>query len=390
VAAKLKAAVIGLGILGSKHVETLHENPAVDVVAVADVRGEVAESVAAGVGAQAYQDYRQMLKEHQLDIVTVATPDALHREPAVAALEAGVPNLIMEKPLATSREDADAIREAAEKRGAKVFINFANRATPMDIATRYVVQEGLLGKVVYGDVRLDDNISVPTTMWGKRTRDWAGGSSTAHFLLSHVVDILRWYLAPAEVTEVFAISQREVLKYTPDLYDAFLTFDNGARVRVKAEWIRHMDELVEFYTSLSGSDGTLIYNKRPGFGGSMGWRANLRKDLSTEAALTHQQRLLTAGANVGVLLHRPAPSTGQLVAGGGHLTPSFEFRGESTAGLTVLVNHFVDAILEDTFTPTSAAHLGTLPNLEDGWKQTAVVAAIVESAETGRTVRVAL
>ncbi|MEZ4611322.1 MAG: hypothetical protein R2838_13965 [Caldilineaceae bacterium] len=46
----------------------------------------------------------------------------------------------------------------------------------------------------------------------------------------------------------------------------FLTFDSGLKVRVKAEWIKHMDGIVEYYTSISGDEGTVIYNKRPGFG----------------------------------------------------------------------------------------------------------------------------
>ncbi|NLT41149.1 MAG: Gfo/Idh/MocA family oxidoreductase, partial [Anaerolineae bacterium] len=177
--AKLKAGVIGLGILGSKHVQALVENPDVKLVAVADLRRNVADEVAKQAVAEAYYDYRAMLVEHRLDLVVVATPDPLHREPAMAALDAGVPNLIMEKPLATTLEDATAIREKAEAKKAHLFINFSNRAAQNDIATRYVVQQGLLGKVVYGDVRLDDNISVPTAMWGTRTEEWAAGSSTA-------------------------------------------------------------------------------------------------------------------------------------------------------------------------------------------------------------------
>jgi len=384
--AKLKAGVIGLGILGSKHVQALVENPDVKLVAVADLRRNVADEVAKQAVAEAYYDYRAMLVEHRLDLVVVATPDPLHREPAMAALDAGVPNLIMEKPLATTLEDATAIREKAEAKKAHLFINFSNRAAQNDIATRYVVQQGLLGKVVYGDVRLDDNISVPTAMWGTRTEEWAAGSSTAQFLLSHVVDILRWYMAPAEVTDVFAMSQREVLKYTPDLYDAYLTWDSGARVRVKAEWIRHMDELVEFYISLSGSEGTLIYNKRPGFAATPGWRANLRQDLTAADLVAHQNKLLELGANVGALLHRPRPSTGALSAGGGALVPSLEHRGDVTVSPTVLVPHFVNAILQDTLTPTGAEHLGPLPNYVDGWRQSQVVAAIVRSAEKGEPV----
>ncbi|MBC7317025.1 MAG: Gfo/Idh/MocA family oxidoreductase, partial [Chloroflexi bacterium] len=216
------------------------------------------------VGAQAFTRYEEMLATCKPDLVVVATPDPLHRAPSVAALEAGVPNIIQEKPLATTLEDAEAIYNLVEQRRARFFVNYANRAAPMDIATCHVIREGLLGKVVYGESRLDDNISVPTQMWGDRTREWAGGSSTAHFLLSHVVDLLRWYFSPAEVREVYAISQHEVLGYTPDVYDAYLTFDSSLKVRVKAEWIKHIDELVEFYMCFSGSEGTLIYNKRGG------------------------------------------------------------------------------------------------------------------------------
>ncbi len=384
----LSTGIIGLGILGGEYARFLEARPDVKVVAVADVRPEAAERVAAEVGATAYTDYREMLRRHALDLVVVATPDPLHREPTVAALEAGVPNIIQEKPLATTVEDAEAICEAVERRGARLFVNYANRANSLDVASRYVIQEGLLGRVVYGEVRLDDNICVPRQLWGGRSRDWAAGSSTAHFLLSHVVDLLRWYFAPAEVREVYAISQREVLGYTPDVYDAYLTFDSGLKVRVKAEWIKHIDELVEFYLCFSGSEGTLVYNKRPGFGTAAGWRANLSRDVAAGELLRHQEALHGRGVNVGALLHRPDPAAGQLVAGGGELVPALEFRGLGGQTLMSLVGHLVDAIVEGTLTPRSWQHNGPLPTHLDGLRQTQVVAAIVRSAETGHTVEV--
>ena len=385
---KLRAGVIGLGILGAEYTNFFRSRPEVEVVAVADIRPEVAEQVAARAGAQAYTDYREMLRRHTLDLVAVATPDPLHREPTVAALEAGVPNIIQEKPLATAREDAEAICEAVEKHRARLFVNFANRAVPLDIATRYVFQEGLLGRVVYGESRLDDNICVPRQLWGDRSRAWAAGSSTAHFLLSHVVDLLRWYLAPAEVKEVYAISQQEVLGYTPDVYDAFLGLDTGAKVRVKAEWIKHIDELVEFYMCFSGSEGTLIYNKRGGFGTDSGWRANVAKGITAEQLLAHQNALLARGANVAVLLHRPNPTTGQLAAGEGELTPALEFRGPTGGTLMALVGYLIDAIMENTLTPKSWQGNGPLPTHVDGLKQTQVVVAIIESSVTGKVVEV--
>ena len=251
----LNVGVIGVGILGEQYVRFFREHPETRVAAVADIRSQVAGHIGMAAGAQVYTDYGEMLKAETLDVVVVATPDPSHRGPVVAALEAGVPNVIQEKPMATSVKDALAICEAAEKRRAKLFVNFANRGSAYDIATRYVIQQGLLGEVVYGEAWLDDNIIVPRGLWGERSRDWAAGSSTAHFLLSHVVDLLRWYFSPAEVQEVYAISQATVLGYTPDLYDAFLTFDSGLRVRVKAEWIKHIDELVEFYLASPAGTG---------------------------------------------------------------------------------------------------------------------------------------
>jgi len=384
----LKAGVIGLGILGSQHAHFLHRHPNVDLVAVADVRAATAHLVGGQVGAQVYTDYREMLRHQPLDLVAVATPDYLHREPTLAVLEAGVPNVIQEKPLATTREDATAIFEAVEKHGAHLFINFANRAAPLDIATRYVIQKGLLGRVVYGESRLDDNVSVPTRMWGDRSKAFAGGSSTAHFLLSHVVDLLRWYFAPAEVKEVYAIEQREVLGYTPDLYDAYLTFNSGLKVRVKAEWIKHIDELVEFYICFSGAEGTLIYNKRGGFGTSPGWRANLAKRISPKQLLAHQDALRAWGANVTALFHRPPPTAGALKAGGGDLCPALEYRGLGYGTAMSLVGYCIDAILQDTLEPDSWQGLGPLPTHHDGFKQTQITTAIVDSARTGRVVEI--
>jgi len=384
----LKAGIIGAGLLGSQHADFLRGHAEVQVVAVADVRPEAAEGVSARVGAQAYSDYYGMLRSQALDLVVVATPDPFHREPTIAALEAGVPNIILEKPLATTLEDGEAIYEAVEKHKARLFVNFANRAVPTDFATRYVIQQGLLGRVVYGESRLDDNISVPTQLWGERSRAWASGSSTAHFLLSHVVDLLRWYFAPAEVTEVFAIVQREVLGFTPDVYDAFLSFNTGLKVRVKAEWVKHIDELVEFYMCFSGSEGTVIYNKRGGFGCQSGWRANLVKSLTPEQLFAHQSALLSQGANLRALLHRPTPTTGQLSAGGGELLPALEYYGPCSVGLAAMVGPFVDAILEDTLQPKSWAERGPLPTHLDGLRQTQIVAAIIRSSVTGRVVEV--
>jgi predicted dehydrogenase len=382
---QLKAGVIGLGLLGSGHVQVLDERSEVKVTAVADIRADKADEIAGRVSALAYSDYEQMLREHKLDIVVVATPDPLHKEPMLAAVKAGVPNIIAEKPLATTLPEAEEMFEAAEKAGTRVFVAFANRgASPLDGATFYVIQEGLLGEVVYGEVRVDDNISVPTRMWGDRSREWAAGSSSAWFLLSHVVDYLRWVLSPAEVCEVYAISQKKVLGYTPDLYDAFLTFDNGAKFRVKGGWIKRVDGLVEFTLSFSGSEGTLDYIKLPGFGQVEGWRANVREQITTEELLSHQENLQQREIPVRALFHRP-PNTSPWMEADLALKRSLEAFA-LPGDWWRLERCFVDAVLEDTLTPSSWIGYGPLPTSIDGLKQTQVVSAIVESAEQDRVI----
>jgi len=382
---KLRAGVIGLGILGSQHVRFLSEQPETEVVAVADIRRVQAETVAGGVGAAPYDDYERMLQEQKLDVAVVATPDPLHKAPVLAAVEAGVPTVFQEKPMATTAGEAEEMLEAAERAGARIFVNYANRGSAMDRATYHVIRRGMLGEIVYGEVHLDDNISVPTRMWGERTREWVSGSSTAQFLLSHVIDFLRWVLSPAEVKEVYAISQNKVLGYTPDLYDAFLTFSNGCKFRVKAEWIKHIDGLVEFALAFSGSEGSLRYIKRPSFGEVEGWRANVSDRVTTEELLAFQEELLDEGIHARALLHRPSPTAGELKAGGGVLKRGLEAFAPPSDWWRI-ARSVIDAVLEDTLTPSSWDRYGPLPTGIDGLRQTQVVAAIVESAETGAVV----
>jgi len=383
----LKACVIGLGILGREYVTRLDDRPEVDVVGVADILEARAREVGKPVRAKAYTDYVPMLRELRPDIAVIATPDPLHRDPVLAAIEAGVPAIIQEKPMATTVADAEAMLDAAEKAGARIFVNYANRGSPLDRATHYVIQQGLLGQIVYGESHLDDHIAVPTRLWGNRTRSWVEGTSTAHFLLSHSVDFLRWVMAPAEVTEVFAISQRKVLTYTPDLYDAFLTFDNGAKFRVKAEWIKHIDGLVEFSLDFSGAEGSLRYSKVAGFAEVEGWRANLSAKLGFRELLKHQGALAAQGVPVGALYHHVDPLADVAERAAGEPRASLEAFNVPQDGWRV-VNSFVDAVLEDTLTPSSWAHYGPLPSGIDGLRQTQVVGAIVESAEQGRVVEV--
>jgi predicted dehydrogenase len=383
---KLRAGIIGLGILGRQYVERLHQHPAVTVAALCDVRQPVVSELSARVGTAVYLDLQQMLREQLLDLVVVATPDHLHREPSLAAIEAGVPYLIQEKPLATTLEDATAIYEAAEQKGTRLFVNYANRAMALDLATYYVIQQNLLGQPVYAESRLDDNISVPRKLWGNRSQEFAAGSSSAHFLLSHVVDLMHWTFGPARVTEVYAISQQMVLGYTPDLYDAFLIFDSGLKVRVKAEWIKHMEQIVEYYTSITCQNGSILYNKLPGFGVQKGWRTNITSDELSFAALQRHQEVLGGQGIPLRAAHHYHPESAAFEPS--TVTFSLEHIGPDQSDGMMLLDPMLTAIAEETLTPSNWQDRGPLPTHVDGLRQVKVVQAIIESAQTGKPVSV--
>jgi predicted dehydrogenase len=381
-AAKLRVAIAGCGILGTNHARFFSRNPRTVVVAVADPLKDRADKVAALVDATAYADAAEMFAREHPDLAVVATPDPLHRDPLVAAAEAHVPNLITEKPMATTLDDAQAMADAARRNGSRLWVHLPSRTAPQEIASRYVYQNGLIGAAVYGDLTVDDNISVPTHMWRDRSRAWAAGSSTAHFLFSHVVDRMRWMFGPAEVTTVRALVVRQVLDYSPDLYDAHLTWTNGMVLRIKAEWIRHMEPLVDHRFTFSGSKGGWVATG-DSYHTEAGWQATLDQSLSAAALEEHQRELRGMGVYARLVMRRPPED----VEGVGP-RPSLEverkflalFGGDPEPEMR---DHIVNAILEEVEVPASWKGGGRLPTGEDGLEQTNVVTAIVRAAETG-------
>ncbi len=386
-AEKLRVSIVGCGILGTNHVRFFSKNPHTIVVAVADPIKERAETLAATVGAQAYTDAETMFAREHPDLAIIATPDPLHCDPLIAAANAKIPNLITEKPMATTLDDAQAMLDAAHRNGARLWVHLPSRTAPHEIASRYVYQEGLVGDAVYGDLTIDDNISVPTHMWRERSREWASRSSTAQFLFSHVVDRMRWMFEPAEVTEVRAMTVRKVLEYTPDLYDAHLSWTNGLTLRIKAEWIRYMEPLVDHRFTFSGAKGGWV-TVGNSYNSEAGWQATLDSALSLADLEQHQLTLREMGVYAKAVARRPHED----VEGQG-LRPSLEtqqkflplFGGEPPLEMR---DHIVNAIVEEVEVPSSWTGGGRLPTGEDGLEQTRVVTAIERAAETGEVVQV--
>ncbi len=129
----LRVAVIGVGYLGRHHARILSALPGVALVAVADTNIARASEVAALHGTRAMADYRDIVGA--VDAVTIAVPTGRHREVALAFLEAGTPVLV-EKPMAGSLADADAMIAAARRAGVSIAVGHTERFNPAVAAAR--------------------------------------------------------------------------------------------------------------------------------------------------------------------------------------------------------------------------------------------------------------
>jgi myo-inositol 2-dehydrogenase / D-chiro-inositol 1-dehydrogenase len=122
----MKAGILGAGWIGQRHAQTLAGRTDVTVAAVCDLDVDRADQLAAAVGARVFGNWRDMLDEAELDVLWICTPPRAHADPAVAALDGGLP-LYLEKPIARSEPDAARIVEAAT-RGTVCAVGYQWRA----------------------------------------------------------------------------------------------------------------------------------------------------------------------------------------------------------------------------------------------------------------------
>jgi predicted dehydrogenase len=144
---RLRIGVVGLGNVAIPHVEVYRTLTSVEVVAGADVRPERLERVSAAYGFTPYVDYADMLARERLDIACVLTPAATHRAVTETAARHGV-NVLCEKPMATSLEDANAMIAVCEAHRVKFFYGSSYRFLPTLSKARELIQSGAIGDVV--------------------------------------------------------------------------------------------------------------------------------------------------------------------------------------------------------------------------------------------------
>jgi UDP-N-acetylglucosamine 3-dehydrogenase len=249
----VRVAVVGAGVMGDRHARIFAGLPDVELVAVCDVREGVARELGARTGAQAYTDYRELLRRDDLDAVSVCTPDGLHREPCELAIRAGR-HVLVEKPIATTTADAEAIAEAAAKAGVVLLVGHCLRFDPRYDQARQAVARGELGAIQTIYTRRANTVAAQDRL--------AGRCPLPLFLGVHDYDVMRW-LAASEVTRVTAESKWGMLKDlgfpVEDASCALLRFASGALGIAELSWIlpRGFPAAGDHRLDVVGSEGAL-------------------------------------------------------------------------------------------------------------------------------------
>ncbi|CAG1007772.1 myo-inositol 2-dehydrogenase / D-chiro-inositol 1-dehydrogenase [Anaerolineales bacterium] len=216
---KLNIGVIGLGAIGQKHCSAIAVLERAKLCAVADINDKVMSSTAAQFGATPYTDVKEMLKHPGLDAVVIATPDDLHRDACVLAAQAGK-HILVEKPIATTVEDAQAIIDAAETAGVKLMVGFTLRFSLHYMQARKAASDGTLGDMVSIYTRRENVISQPDRLKGR--------CGVLMFLGPHDFDAMRWIIG-SEPVSVYTQAATSVPSAYPIENETFsiIRFANG-------------------------------------------------------------------------------------------------------------------------------------------------------------------
>ncbi|CAH2714982.1 Glucose--fructose oxidoreductase [Neobacillus rhizosphaerae] len=337
---KLKVAVIGCGSIAKyRHLPEYHLNNQVELVAVCDIVAERAEEMAAQYGAKAFTDYKEVIKLEGIDAISVCLPNYLHAPVSIAALNAGK-HVLCEKPMATSKEEAEAMIQAAKANDKKLMIAHNQRFVSSHQKAKEILDLGKLGKIY----------SFKTTFGHPGPEGWSVDGAGSWFfnkekafigamgdLGVHKADLMRYLLG--EFTEVGAFIETNAKQNTEvdDNAVCILRTAHGVIGTLTASWA---------YVSGGGDNSTIIY----------GEKGTLRLEADPEYSLIEEYR------------------DGSVVY---HKLDKIQTNEEGGQSTTHVINHFVESI---------ALNREPLITGEEGMKSLEIILAALESQETKRIV----
>ena len=275
---ELGIGIIGTGFMGKAHAfayrAALAAFPGIPVPRlemIADVDASGAARAAQQYGfARSSGNWRDLVSDPRVDVVSITTPNTLHKEMALAAIAAGK-HVHCEKPLSPSLADSLAMVEAAEKAGVVTQVGFNYIKNPLLKLARDMVAAGELGEITgFRGIHAEDYMHDPEGPYSWRI-DPVGGPGVIADLGSHIIGMARFLLGPiaevsADVRTVItsrpvargAKERREVL--VDDVARILVNFGRGCGGTIEANWIA-TGRKMQLGFELTGEKGSLVFTQ---------------------------------------------------------------------------------------------------------------------------------
>lgn len=253
---KIKFAVIGQGHIGKRHAEMVRRNPGAELVAVCDILTKE-ETGQPDIREPYYQGIAELLKNHPaLDVISVCTPNGLHAEHALQALDAEK-HVVVEKPMALHKSDCESVIHKALQVNRQVFCVMQNRYSPPSVWMKELVDKKIIGDVYMVQLNCYWNRDERYYKKGgwKGTQELDGGTLFTQF--SHWIDLLYWLFGDITAIQAkFADFNHAQLTEFEDSGFVSFNFMNGGMGCINystAVWDKNLESSI----SLIGSKGSV-------------------------------------------------------------------------------------------------------------------------------------
>ncbi len=208
--------IIGFGNIGTRHAKHIHAHSNASLAAVCDTN-TVRRSLLKNSATPFFDSYKALIQESSIDVVNVCTPNYLHAEHTIAALEAGK-HVVCEKPMALSTDECDAMIHAAEQNDRALFVVKQNRYNPPVAVVKDLIENGTLGKVIQVSINCFWNRNEAYYL----NSDWRGSKRKDGGCLftqcSHFIDIL--YFLAGDCTAISGILNNVLHQKTVEFEDS--------------------------------------------------------------------------------------------------------------------------------------------------------------------------
>ena len=228
---RVRVGVIGAGFFGEKHATVYSQLPHAELVAISDINAARAAEVAGKLGCDHYTDHKALLSRDDIDAVNIVVPDDLHRPIVLDAVRTGK-HILLEKPIAVTVEDCDAILAASEQTDKKFMVAHLVRFDARYIEAKNMIAQGEIGEIVHVTTRRNSPIL--------GARHYSGHCELTTHSGVHDLDFVRW-LVDSEYESVYAKGRHVRLKEENiQMYDSVLalyTFENGVIYQKENSWV---------------------------------------------------------------------------------------------------------------------------------------------------------